>query len=432
MEILTLSCLIVAIVFAEAFGMAAFALPVAILYVFASAGYAMLTWSAPEPVWFTTFFDGMLQSDPTGRAMSATLLFVTGCWLLAHHRTLSSGEAQAERVALVLASLVGGIVVCRFQNLLCLYLGIELLSIPMYVLAGTKKHDPNSYEAALKYFVLSAFLSSFRLLGIVLWYGATGSFDLTASPSATLSAAGTGLDASALLGASVLLLLASGLFKLSAVPFHFWAADVYDGAPTPIASFLATIGKLAGAAALLRCVEASAFAEQSGVWSGPLGAALVLTLLFATLVAGVQQSVRRRLAYASIANSGFLLMGVGTGDLDAVVVFGGAYGLGTVATFAVLDRLGADDVDLDGLARRRPWLALLMALGLASLAGIPPLPGFFGKYLALSAAWQTDHSWWVVAGVLGSLVSAAYYLEVVVRMLFREPSERELPASAAS
>jgi NADH-quinone oxidoreductase subunit N len=166
------------------------------------------------------------------------------------------------------------------------------------------------------------------------------------------------------------------------------------------------------------------------VWSVPLDVALVATLVVATLVAGVQTSVRRRLAYASIANSGFLLMGVGTRDLSTVVVFGGSYALGTLATFAVLDRIGGSDLELDGLARRRPVLALTMALGLVSLAGIPPLPGFFGKYLALRAALDAGQFSWVVAGVVGSVVSAAYYLEIVVRMLFREPSRSESPVSA--
>jgi NADH-quinone oxidoreductase subunit N len=423
--------LVVAIVLAEAFGMAGFALPVAILYLFASTGYALVTLPAPEPEWFTTFFDGMLQSDTTGRALSATLLFVAGCWMLGHYRSLSTGPAQSERVALALASLVGGIVVCRFQNLLCLYLGIELLSIPLYVLTGANKRDPNSYEASLKYFLLSAFFSAFRLLGIVLFYGATGSFDLGASVPPFGTDTG-GLDRGALLGAAVLLLVASGLFKLSAVPFHFWAADVYDGAPTPIAALLTTIGKLAGAAALLRCIDTVAFSELSDVWSGPLGFALVATLVFATLVAAVQGSVRRRLAYASIANSGFLLMGIGTRDLSAVVVFGAAYAVGTLLVFAVLDRLDGSDLELDGLARRRPALALLLALGLGSLAGVPPLPGFFGKYLALSAAFEGRHFAWVAAGVFGSVISAAYYLEIVVRMLFREPSKTELPAGAAT
>jgi NADH-quinone oxidoreductase subunit N len=304
------------------------------------------------------------------------------------------------------------------------FLGLELMSVSVYVLAGIRRRSAASAEAALKYFLLGAFASGFLLYGIALVYGATGTTNLEAIAIQLSDARVVGQP---MLGIGVALLLVGFGFKVSAVPFHMWAPDVYDGAPTPVTAYMAAAVKAAGFAALVR-VAFTAFGESSATWQMIVWWLAVLTMAVGNLVALAQRRLKRMLAYSSIAHAGYLLVAVAaasTAGAGAFLFYALAYTLMTVGAFAVLAAAGRDgesDVlvdDFDGLAERRPWLAAAMTVFLLSLLGFPGTAGFIGKWLILTSVVDAGHASLAVALVLASVVSAGYYLPVVMAMYMK-------------
>lgn len=366
------------------------------------------------------------------------LLAVLFTLFLSYHYLSSFGLVRPEYYALLLFSVFGMGCMAAGHDLMVVFLGLEIMSVSVYVLAGFQRTNNLCIEASLKYFIIGAFASAFLLLGIAFIYGATGTTDLIA-----LYEMGHPL----LMGDSKtfwlvgLSLLGVGLgFKIAVVPFHYWVADVYEGAPLIVTNFMATAVKTAGFAALLRVVWALFQWEPeflaNGVWI-----AAVLTMTIGNLAALVQKNLKRMLAYSSIAHAGYALVPLAaySGQSSAVVSSIGfyllTYILMTTGAFAILialtqgsNRERCELADFNGLGYQKPFLGFVMTVMMLSLAGIPPTMGFFGKYFLFVQAVQGGFIWLVVLAVLNSVVSVYYYLSPVVAMYFG--SEKALPVGA--
>ena len=331
--------------------------------------------------------------------------------------------------ALLLFATLGMMLMVGGEDLMVVFLGLELMSVAVYALAGINRHSPAAAEAALKYFLLGAFASGFLLYGIALVYGATGTTNLS---QIGVQVRTLGLDDSPMLLIGLGLLLVGFGFKVAAVPFHMWAPDVYDGSPTPVTGYMATAVKAAAFAALLR-ILGEAFGGVPA-WHQIVWWLAVATMVVGNLVALAQRTVKRMLAYSSIAHAGYLLVAVvaGTSAGSAAFIFYlVAYTLTTLAAFALLAAKGRDgerDVridDLAGLGTHRPWLAFALAVCMLSLLGFPGTAGFIGKWYILVAATTAGQLPLAAILVLTSVISAGYYLPVIMAMYMQpEPFEQ--------
>ena len=335
-----------------------------------------------------------------------------------------TGSESGEYYALVLFSTAGMMLMASAGDLVVVFLSLELMSLSLYVLAGLFKTRLTSGEASMKYFLLGAFASSFLLYGIALLYGATGTTNLDRIAAA---AAARGGEPMILIGLG-LLLVGFG-FKISSVPFHMWAPDVYEGAPTSITALIATGSKAAAFAALIRVLTVALRGAQAD-WSALLWALAALTMTVGNVVALAQSNLKRMLAYSSIAHVGYMLMGLvagGPAGAGAILFYLLAYTFTTIGAFGAIGlcaRAGEEAVevgDYSGLARRHPVLALTLALFLLSLVGIPPLAGFVAKFYLFGSAVRAGYVWLTVLAVLNSAIAAYYYLRVIVYMYMREP-----------
>jgi NADH-quinone oxidoreductase subunit N len=342
-----------------------------------------------------------------------------------------------EYYVLLLGAIAGMMLMAAANSLIVVFLALELFSICLYVLAGFERTRDKSLEAALKYFLLSAFASAFLLYGMALTYGATGS---TAFPqiASFLHSHGTGADPILITGMALMVV---GLgFKMSAVPFHTWTPDVYEGSPTPVAALMSVGTKLAAFAAFVR-LFILALPALHAHWSALIWLLAVLTMVLGNVAAVVQTNVKRMLAYSSIAQAGYLLIALftaqGTGKpgdgVPSLLFYFVVYMFMNIGAFSVvtaIGRTGEDNttlLDFAGLGRRQPLLAAAMALFLFSLASFPPTAGFWAKFYVFQTALQQSHGELAVIGVLGSLVSVYYYLRVVYVMYFRQPDAAARP-----
>ena len=338
------------------------------------------------------------------------------------------GINLGEYFALIFFVLCGICIASTFNTLLMLFLGIEIISIPLYILTGSDKHNLKSTEASLKYFLMGAFSTGIMLLGIAFLYGAsaTGSFfidDLLIGKSTI----------SPLFMVGVLLLMISMAFKVSAAPFHFWAPDVYDGAPTVFTSFMATVVKASLFIAFIR-LFGDGFGELQQKWQLYLAIIITATLFVGNLTAVFQQSVKRMLAYSSIAQAGFMLLGIlalNQFAKEGIILYTAAYSLATIGIFAILVKIKDHSFEgFNGLAKHHPVLAFTNTIFLLSLAGIPLTAGFFAKYYMLAAALKTGHFFWlVIFAVLCAVVSVYYYFRVIQAMYFKDGEAQELDIS---
>ncbi|MCX6336181.1 MAG: NADH-quinone oxidoreductase subunit N [Bacteroidetes bacterium] len=348
----------------------------------------------------------------------ATLIYV----LLSGKDIENTGVHVAEYFALIFFILCGVSILTSFNGLLMLFLGIEIMSIPLYILTGTDKRNLKSNEAALKYFLMGSFSTGIMLMGITLIYGGSGNFQI--GQAIVSSAAGTVPNASFLEVAGLLLLFSAMCFKVSAAPFHFWTPDVYDGAPSVFTSFMATIVKVTGFYAFIRLFENQN--ELLGpTWKIILSFVIIATLLVGNITAVFQQSVKRMLAYSSIAQAGFMLFGLyASNDLskEGILLYSAAYCLATIGIFAVLIKMKDYTLDgFNGLAKTQPVLAFTATVCLMSLAGIPLTAGFFAKYYMLASVVKAGGSLMIViVAVLFAAVSVYYYLRVIQAMYFKE------------
>jgi NADH-quinone oxidoreductase subunit N len=335
-----------------------------------------------------------------------------------------TGSESGEYYSLLLFSTAGMMLMASAGDLIVVFLSLELMSLSLYVLAGLFKTRLTSGEASLKYFLLGAFASSFLLYGIALIYGATGStnLDRIAAAAATRNA-----EPMVLIGLGMML-VGFG-FKISSVPFHMWAPDVYEGAPTSVTAFIATGSKAAAFAAMIRVLVVALRGAQPD-WSALLWALAALTMTVGNVVALAQSNLKRMLAYSSIAHVGYMLMGLvagGAPGAGAILFYLLAYTFTVVGAFGAISlcaRAGEEAVevgDYAGLARRQPVLAATLAIFLLSLVGIPPLAGFVSKFYLFGSAVRAGYVWLTVIAVLNSAVAAYYYLRVIVYMYMREP-----------
>lgn len=329
---------------------------------------------------------------------------------------------------LTLFAIAGMLLFPVATDLITLFVALEVLSLPLYLLAGlSRRRRLMSQEAALKYFLLGAFSSAFFLMGIAYLYGYSASITFAGIHSAVVG--GTGNDVFLLLG--IALLSIGMLFKVSAVPFHAWSPDVYQGAPTAVTAFMAAATKVAAFGAMLRIFYV-AFAEAYWQWRPVLIFIALITMVFGSLVAIAQRDVKRMLAYSSIAHAGFLLSGVialNKSGLQATIFYLFAYGIATVGAFAIVtlvrDSTG-EVTDLNrwsGLGKRSPWVATAFAGFLLAFAGIPLTSGFIGKFSIFSAAYESGSTAILITGVLSSAIAAFFYIRVIVLMFFKDPIE---------
>ena len=386
-----------------------------------AAGVTAWLWLADA----TALTPFMVAVDGFRFASLALILVATGATIL-----LSLGYLERERLlapeyyALVLFAAAGMMFLAGAEDLIVLFLGLEVMSVSVYVLAGFNRGSIFSAEAALKYFLIGAFASAFLLYGIALLWGATGATSFTEIGE---KLSGPALPLLAKLGLG-LLLIGMG-FKVASVPFHMWAPDVYDGSPTPVTGFMATGVKAAGFLALARLL-AEAFPHGTATWQPAIAGLALASMVLGNLVALSQRSLKRLLAYSSIAHAGYLLAALWPGTelgLGATVLYLAAYALATLAAFGLLAVLGRDgerEVTLDtiaGLARRRPWLGFGLSICMLSLLGFPGTLGFVGKYAILAGLVQQQQLVLAVVLVVTTLISAGYYLPVVMAVYMREP-----------
>jgi NADH-quinone oxidoreductase subunit N len=356
------------------------------------------------------------------------MLGTTLLWFIMSGDYLRKETSETDHTALILFALVGALILTCYTNMVMLFLGIEILSIPLYVLAGSRRTEAGSNEAAFKYFLLGAFASGFLLFGIALVFGATGTFDGVAM--------GTYIENNkdhlpAFFYGGVIMILVGLLFKISAAPFHFWAPDVYQGSPTVFTAFMSTVVKTAAIVAILRLFHTKMLGGVSDFWIPILAICVGLTFVIGNLSAAVQTSVKRMLAFSSISHAGFLLLAIVAASAftpKAIIFYTIAYSIASILAFTVLISViratGGDGVDnFNGLGKRNPLLAVVMCISLLSLAGIPPTAGFFAKYYVLSAAFNSGHYWLVIIGILSSLVGVYYYFRIIIAMYFKEAKE---------
>jgi len=369
-------------------------------------------------------FNGMLALDSYALFFNLIFCFAAGMTLLMSIDYLGTTDIRpGEYYALILFATVGMVLMAAATDLIVIFLGLETMSMAVYVLAGIWRQRLQSNEAALKYFLLGAFASGFFLYGVALVYGATGSVQL-GKVAAYVSEHGS----SPLLLIGVALLIVGFGFKVAAAPFHVWTPDVYEGAPTTVTAFMAVGVKAAAFAAFAR-VFLHTLGPIHGQWQGVLWILAALTMTVGNLTALVQNNIKRMLAYSSIAHAGYLLVAMVAGqDLGgaALMYYLVAYGLMNLGAFAVVLAVGRkgepneEFSDYAGLGFRYPALAMAMTLFMLSLTGVPPLVGFTGKFYIFSAAVKAGYVWLAVIGVLNSVVSAYYYIRVVVNMYMYE------------
>jgi NADH-quinone oxidoreductase subunit N len=371
-------------------------------------------------------FRGMVVLDPYALFFNIVIGYAVGLVLLLSMDYIRrEGQEAGEFYILILLSALGMMLMASAGDLIMVFLGLETMSLALYVLAGFFRTRIEAGEASMKYFLMGAFASGFFLYGIAMIFGATGTTNLDRIGNAV--AAGAGGDPLLVIGFG-LLLVGFG-FKISSVPFHMWAPDAYEGAPTSIAALIATGSKAAAFAALLR-VLLSAFRSAPLDWPLLLWGIAALTMTVGNVVALAQQNLKRMLAYSSIAHVGYMLVGVVAGGSlghGSVLFYLLVYTFTTAGAFGVillLDRDGREAVqlaDYGGLAARHPLPALALSIFLLSLIGIPPTAGFVGKFYLFGAAVKSGYVWLAVIGVLNSAVAAYYYLRLIVFMYMREP-----------
>ena len=370
-------------------------------------------------------FGNMMRFDNVALAFSGVILVTAFFWFILANDYFEQDHVT-DHFALVLFALVGAIMLTGFSNMTTLFLGIEILSIPMYVLAASLKRDLASNEAGFKYLIMGSFASGFLLFGIALIYGATGSFDLMAIRSFISHSQG---DLPAFFYAGVLMVLVAMLFKVSAAPFHFWAPDVYEGSPTVITALMSTIVKTAAFAAFMRLFLV-VFGGVNESWSMILAVVIALSLVVSNITAATQQSVKRMLAYSSISHAAFMLMAIlanqrGMASVSAILYYSLAYSVGSIAAFTVLYNVSKakDNANIEafnGLGKRHPFMAACMVIAMLSLAGIPITAGFFAKYFIFSVMIGTTFKWLIILAILTSAVGVYYYFKVIIAMYFKE------------
>jgi len=414
-EIVIISLLGIAVLALDVLKMRKLVLPVIMIGLLGLIGVSIADWGLDE----TPFaqYGGMLTFDNT--ALSFTIVFATIAllWFLLAGDNYASGTSQRTDIfALVLFSLCGAVVLSAYTNLVMLFLGVEILSIPVYVLAASQRKNVLSNEAGFKYFFLGSLASAVLLFGISLCYGAVGSFELKAIQEHLSS----GYYSPLILTGSALMLIGFA-FKISVAPFHLWAPDVYQGAPTPVTAYMSTIVKGAAFAGMFK-LFGSALQPLPEAYSTAIVFMIAITLIASNITAVVQTDTKRMLAFSSISHAGFMLGFVLTASTTSpkyLIYYTLTYSIASLISFFVIQHVAAiqnEDASTDafkGLIKRSPVMAVSMTVALLSMAGIPPLSGFLGKYYVITNVIEHEHMALVIIMVITSAIGAFYYLRVI-------------------
>lgn len=374
------------------------------------------------------FFLNMLRLDGLSITVRFVLLVVLGMALLAAWPLVTElGRRGAELLALMLLATIGFSLLASSGNLVMMFIGLEIGSISLYVLAGITRERLLADEAAMKYFLLGSFASAIFIYGVALFFAGTGSLFLTALPAALASFVFT--KPAVLLIA--LGMLATGLlFKVTAAPFHAWAPDVYQGAPAGVVGFMSASAKIGGFAALARVVW-EAYGGLASDWQAPLAGVAAISIVLGTLLAISQDDIRRMLAYSGIAHAGFILIGIASGPegRQEIAFYLAVYTIQLVAAFAVTAAVsgpgssGSARAEYVGLARKSPLLAGVLGLMMVGMSGMPVTSGFVAKFGVFREGWNAGLGWLVIVGLVASVAAFFFYLRILVDMYFREPAE---------
>ena len=380
-----------------------------------------------------SYFNNMMVFDNYAILFSSLIIQMVILWILMSQNFFKSESSITDHYAIILFSVVGAIIMTCFSNIVMLFIGLEILSISMYVLAASNKNSLRSNEAGLKYFLTGSFATGFLLFGIALIFGVTGSFNLADISAYVANNAGT---LPTMFYGGIVLLLVGMLFKISAVPFHWWAPDVYEGSPTPVTAFMATVVKTAAFAAFFRLFS-TCFTSVADYWTDILIWVSAASMLIGNLLAVSQNNLKRMLAYSSIAHAGYMLMAIiacNSVGSKALLIYSYAYAAASLGAFALLNVMGdqfntVDTKSLSGLSKKHPQLAVLFTIIMLSFAGIPPLAGFFAKYYMFFAVIQKGHVWLVILAIVSSLFGVYYYLRPVMAMYSSSKDENQLEFS---
>lgn len=406
-------------------------LPATIFFLLVAAVLNFLDWNAPG-----TYFSNMVEVSNQGILFSTIVILAAAFIVAISGDFASDSTAQpAEYYALMQFALVGAVMMILFKNLIMLFLGIEILSISVYVLTGSDKQNIRGNEAALKYFLMGAFATGILLFGMAMYYGGVGTFDVVNATSMVQNVSG---DLSVYLSIGIVFMLMGLFFKVSAAPFHFWTPDVYEGAPTLFTAFMSTIVKTAGFAAIFKIMYVS-FLGAYSFWIILVVGMTILTLVIGNIIAVYQASFKRMLAYSSISHAGYLmlaLVGLREASGESIWFYSAAYTLATITAFTILyvvsrQKLvnGRPDEQisvLNGLKTRNPFMAFALAVSMLSLAGIPLTGGFWGKFLVFSDAASKGYWWILVVAIILSAVGMYYYFKPI-RAAFLKNAEDESP-----
>ncbi|SFA51539.1 NADH dehydrogenase subunit N [Pedobacter suwonensis] len=422
--IITISITAFVVLYAGLFKAKKALLPLTVVGLLTALGFTFSAWNG-NAVHF-----GMMQTDNFALAFSGICIVGTLLiFLLTQNYFHAKSDNIAEYYTLILFALAGMIMMVSYKNMAMLFVGLEIMAVSLYILAGIRKTDFASNEASLKYFLMGAFSTGFLLFGITLIYGATGSFDLDKIQAYLVN----NQAVSPIFYPGVILMMIGLSFKVGAAPFHFWTPDVYEGAPSLITTFMSTVVKTAGFAAFLR-LFADAFAPLHEFWVAPLMVIVCLTLFIGNVTALFQKNFKRMLAYSSISHAGYLLFSLivlTKNSGNNVLVYAAAYTFASIIAFAVLilvkQKTGSDSFEsFNGLAKRNPLVALCLTIAMLSLAGIPLTAGFIGKYLMFLNVMTEYKTLLVAFAILNALVGFYYYFRVIVAMWFKDGAETEL------
>jgi NADH-quinone oxidoreductase subunit N len=404
-------------------------LPATLLFILLAFFANFADWNSPG-----LYFNEMIEISNLTTIFSAIILLSAFLIIALTRGFLDDDSAQpAEYFALMQWSVVGAIMMTNFQNLIMLFIGVEILSVAMYVLTGSNKQNLRGNEAALKYFLMGAFATGIMLFGMAMFYGATTSFDI--QDVAAMLAKYPNRPVYLYIGVTFLMI--GLLFKVSAAPFHFWTPDVYEGAPTIFTTYMSTIVKTAGFAAIYRII-ATSFGQMYDFWWLMIAGMIVLSLLISNITAVYQSSFKRMLAFSSISHAGYMLLaviGLSAKSDSSIAFYSLAYSLATISAFGVLmvvskEKLvnGRPDESLNvlnGLAKKNSFLAVVLAISMLSLAGIPLTAGFMGKFYVFTDAASRGYVWLMVVAILMSAVGIYYYFKPIIAAYMKEgDSER--------
>jgi NADH-quinone oxidoreductase subunit N len=400
------------VLFLGAFDQKKLLLPVALTGLAAAFVLNAMDWGT-NITWF-----GMMNYDNYAVSFTGLIIFILFMlFMLATWHFRNEDSNIADIYALMLFSATGAMLMTSFTSLVMLFIGIEILSIPLYILAGSRRLNLSSNEASLKYFLMGAFSSGVLLFGITLVFGVCNSFDLNVISDYVNNTESTPL----IFNAGVMMILIGFAFKIGAVPFHFWSPDVYQGAPTMITAFMATVVKTAAIASFYRLFD-TCFSGIDGVWYQIVWVISVVTILLGNISAVMQNEAKRMLAWSGVANAGYLLipiMALNETSASAIFYYSAAYSVASITVFAVIMALSGvkNELPVDnfkGLAKNNPLLTTALVISMFSLAGIPPLAGFFGKYMVFFSAFNSNLIVAVLFAIAGSLIGVYYYLRPVV------------------